>query len=290
MTNTVRMGGSSAEGTYTVEDVEYRHDGRRSWLARLYRPHGDGPFPALLNVHGGAWNLNDRTTNPALAEGLAARGVVVASIDFRMGGDHPYPSSLEDVNFAVRWLKAHAAGFGADPATVGGLGSSSGGHLILLSAMRPHDPRYTMLPLPGGEALDATLCYVVSCWGVLDPYGRYLMAQRTGRSELVEYHDRYFRSEAAMQEASPLLLLARGEPAELPPLLLAQGTLDVNIPPGMIEEMADRYRAAGGDAELALYPDMPHGIAGWPAPEAARLIGQVRGFIARRTIAPVVAG
>ena len=80
-----------------------------------------------------------------------------------MGGEYPYPSSLADINYATRWLKVHAADFNADPATVGGLGVSSGGHLILLSAMRPFDPRYTALPLAGAAGVDGTLAYAVSC-------------------------------------------------------------------------------------------------------------------------------
>ena len=85
-----------------VEDIEYRRDGSRSWLALTYQPQGEGPYPALLQIHGGAWNNGDRTGAPALAEGLAASGVVVASIDFRMGGEDPYPSSLADINYAAR--------------------------------------------------------------------------------------------------------------------------------------------------------------------------------------------
>lgn len=272
-----------------VDDVEYRHDGRQSWLAMVYQPQGDGPFPALLDIHGGAWNNLDRTANPALAEGLAASGVVVVSIDFRMGGEHPYPSSLIDINYATRWLKQHAADFKADAATVGGLGVSSGGHLILLSAMRPRDPRYTELPLAGGEGIDATLAYVITCWGVLDPYGRYLMAKENGNAELIANHDRYFRTVEAMQEANPLLILERGEPVELPPALLIQGTADTGVPKGMIEKVAQLYRAAGGDAELALFEGMPHGIAGWPQPEVERMIDRMKSFIARRLAAPVPA-
>ena len=134
-------------GSFTVKDVEYRRDGDRSWLAMVYQPEGDGLFPALLDIHGGAWNNGVRTDNPAIAEELAASGVVVVSIDFRMGGTDPYPSSLADINYATRWLKLHAADFHADPATVGGLGVSSGGHLIMLSGMRPADLRYAALPL-----------------------------------------------------------------------------------------------------------------------------------------------
>src|SRR4029453_5169700 len=71
---------------FKVEDVEYRRDSDQSWLAMVYQPQGRGPFPALLDIHGGAWNNGDRTNNPAIAEGLAASGVVVVSIDFPRGG------------------------------------------------------------------------------------------------------------------------------------------------------------------------------------------------------------
>ena len=101
---------------------------QRPILARHGVPAaGQGPFPALLDIHGGAWNNGDRTNNPAIAEGLAASGVVVVSIDFRCGGEYPYPSSLADINYATRWLKVHATDFNADAATVAGWGSPAVG-------------------------------------------------------------------------------------------------------------------------------------------------------------------
>src|SRR6266849_30310 len=196
---------------FKVEDVEYRRDSDQSWLAMVYQPQGNGPFPALLDIHGGAWNNGDRTNNPAIAQGLAASGVVVAAIDCRCGGKDPYPSSLADIKYATRWLKVHAADFNADAATVGGLGISSGGHLILLSAMRPYDPRYTALPLAGAADVDATLAYAISLWGVLDPYGRYLMAQANGNTALMANHEHYFLTADAMQEANIINLLEQGE-------------------------------------------------------------------------------
>src|SRR4051794_32747907 len=132
----------------TTTDVEYRHDGEQSWLVRIYQPRGTGPFPALLDVHGGAWSMSDRHGNAHMDEALAASGLVVAAIDFRLAPQHAYPASLEDVNYGTRWLKAHAREFGADPRHLGGLGTSSGGHQVMLSAMRPRDPRYAALPLP----------------------------------------------------------------------------------------------------------------------------------------------
>ena len=81
----------------------------RGWLARVYRPRGDGPFPALLEVHGGAWTNNDRTQNADLASALAQSGMVVARSIFGWATTAPYPASLADVNCATRWLKASAS-------------------------------------------------------------------------------------------------------------------------------------------------------------------------------------
>jgi acetyl esterase len=268
-----------------VEDVEYRRDGEQSWLALMYLPQGPGPFPALLDIHGGAWNNGDRKNNPAVAEGLAASGVVVASIDFRCGGQDPYPSSLADINYATRWLKVHAADFSADPRTVGGLGISSGGHLILLSAMRPSDPRYTALRFAGAADVDATLAYAISLWGVLDPYGRYQMAQERGNKELMANHERYFLTPDTMQESNLISILQQGEKVTLPPALLIQGTADKGVPKGMVEKVAELYHAAGGDVDLALFPNMPHGLAGWPEPDRERMIERIKSFIARRLAA-----
>jgi acetyl esterase len=274
---------------FKVADVEYRRDSDQSWLAMVYQPQGNGPFPALLDIHGGAWNNGDRTNNPAIAEGLAASGVVVVSIDFRCGGKYPYPSSLADINYATRWLKVHAADFNADAATVGGLGVSSGGHLILLSAMRPFDPRYTALPLAGTNGADGTLAYAISCWGVLDPLGRYRMAEANGNKDLMANHERYFLTVEAMQESNLIHILQSGAQVELPPALLIQGTADKGVPQGMIENVASLYRAAGGDVELALFQDMPHGIAGWTAPEVKNMIERMQTFIAQHLRAAATA-
>ncbi len=117
-------------------DVAYRHSGDESWLVRVYQPQGTGPFPLLLEVHGGVWSGNDRTLDALIDRALAASGIVVAAVDFRQAPRNPYPASVADVNYATRRLKVHARDFNADPRTIGGVGMSSGGHLLMLSAMR----------------------------------------------------------------------------------------------------------------------------------------------------------
>ena len=69
---------------FRADDVEYQRHGDQPLLARLYQPIGPGPFPAVLEVHGGAWTGGDRFNNVSIAEALAADGIVVLSIDFRM--------------------------------------------------------------------------------------------------------------------------------------------------------------------------------------------------------------
>src|SRR6202162_1972248 len=144
---------------FQVRDIVYQRSGGRVRLARLYQPAGTGPFPAVLQVHGGAWNNKDRTDGQNTALDLAAAGIVVLSIDFRNAPEAPYPASLQDINYGIRWLKAHAGELGSSAGQVGAYGTSSGGHQILLAAIRPDDPRYRALPLAAAPELDAKLAF-----------------------------------------------------------------------------------------------------------------------------------
>jgi acetyl esterase/lipase len=244
--------------TYEVrtEDVEFCRHGGKPLLARLYRPEGQGPFPGVVEVHGGAWTLNDRTTNEPIDRPLAASGAVVMAIDFRMPPAAPYPASIEDINLATRWLKAHAKELGVS--RVGGLGTSSGGHQLMLSALRPVDRRYATLPLPSAGKADATLAFVVLCWPVVDPLARYRMVRGNGNQRLVDAHQAYWPGEADMEDANPQLILERGEAGALPPALVLQGTVDDNLTPDMADRFAAAYEKAGGRIWLEKFAGEPH--------------------------------
>jgi len=241
-----------------VEDVEYHRQGDRALLGRLYRPEGEGPFPALVDVHGGAWVSGDRLGNVEIDTALARKGIAVFALDFRMPPEATYPASLEDINLGIRWLKAHARECGTSPDLVGGFGTSSGGHQILLAAMRPHDPRYAALPLPGGDHVDAQLAFVVSAYGIVDPLDRYHLVQRNGNAQIAKNHDLYWLTEEAMSEGSPALILKRGEPADLPPALLFQGTAEEFTTAAQLESFAAAYRKAGGEAVVHLLEGEKH--------------------------------
>jgi acetyl esterase len=238
-----------------VEDIEYRRDAAGGLLARHYRPQGEGPFPAVLEVHGGAWTAGDRLNNTVIGEYLAESGIVVLSIDFRMPPEARYPQTVADVNFGIRWLKANAARFETRADRVGGLGTSSGGHLLLLNALRPIDPRYTALPLAG---VDASLAFVVVCWPVADPLARYRAVQERGNERLVEAHHQFWPSEADMAEGNPQVILDRGETVAKPRALIMQGTNDDNLTPDMARNFAAAYSRAGGSISFHEFPGEPH--------------------------------
>src|SRR5882672_65749 len=144
-----------------VSEIEYRRTAKgRSLLARVYQPQGKGPFPMALDLHGGAWSGKDRYANEPMSRAVAESGVVVAAIDMTLAADAPYPASVQDAHYAVRWLKWQAAAFNGDPGTVGMIGSSTGGHIAELVAMRPRDARYAAIPLPEAPGLDASVVYV----------------------------------------------------------------------------------------------------------------------------------
>ena len=252
---------------FTVRDVEYLRHGDRRLMARLFVPHGRGPFPAVVELHGGAWCNGDLNDCRTYAEALARGGLAVAAVDFRQAGDGSL-AALADINYAIRWVKAHAGELGTRAELVGAAGQSSGGHLAMLAAMRPDDPRYAAIALPSAlPAVDARLCAVAMLWPVINPLSRYrhALAARDAAAppawvgDIPDRHDLFWKTEAAMADGNPLLALERGEAVETPPALWLQGrpdpVHDYHDPDGGFagtepERFTAAYRRAGGTIEL----------------------------------------
>lgn len=261
---------------YDVEDREYLRHGGRPLLARLHIPRGPGPFPLVVDCHGGAWCVNDRFAEKLRHEAMASHGVVSMALDFRSGDEAPYPASVQDINYAVRWAKLHAQDLRTTPDSVGLSGMSSGGHLAMLAAMRPRDPRYAAIPLPNGaEPHAADVRYVVLSWPVINPLSRYRHAKRMGESEtpptwtaeIVARHERYWQTEANMAEGNPVLALERGEDVSLPAVIYFQARVDAlhnyrdpgspfdgNEPHRFVAD----YRRAGGTIAMEEVDLPPH--------------------------------
>ena len=271
---------SQATHDVTVEDVEYLRHGGSPLLMRLFQPKGAGPFPLMIDLHGGAWCSQDRTADAPINEALARSGVVVAALDFRMPPVAGYPASLADINYATRWLKARAGDLKARAGRVGMIGISSGGHQAMLAAMRPRDARYAAIPLAGHAGIDATVAAVVLVWPVIDPLHRYRYAkalQAKGGTypeqidRVIPSHVKFWGTEAAMDEGSPVGILERGEAVDMPPVLYVQGAGDLVHPKADLERFVAGYRKRGGEVDLALYEGEGGGFIRDPASKAAPL-------------------
>jgi acetyl esterase len=271
-------------GKFEVDerDVEYQSLAGKPWLARLYQPKGTGPFPSIVDVHGGAWHNGDRLNNAGIDRALAARGILVAAVEFRQPPEAGYPASICDVNLAVRWLKARAAELNGTTA-VGAFGNSSGGHQVVLSALRPRHAAYTALPLPHHPEINASLAYVIAGWPVIDPLYRFRYAQEIKNQEHVKAHIDYWRTEEAMAEGSPQTILDSNEQVEMPPLLMLLKANDRNHPLEMQERFIAAYRTRGGTIEVHTFEGLPeHRMVPSPAqPETMRCIDIMTAFIRR---------
>ena len=268
---------------FQVRDIVYQRNGDKVRLARLYQPAGPGPFPAVLQIHGGAWNSKDRTDGQNTALDLCASGIVVLSIEFRNAPEAPYPASLQDINYGIRWLKAHSREFGSSPERVGLYGTSSGGHQALLSALRPDDARYKTLPLAEAPQMDARVAFVVSGWGVLYPLERYKIAKATGNAGIMKNHETFFGNEQTQIEATPALILERGENVSTPPALVFQGTADEWTTVELAQRFATDYQKAGGTIDLQLLPGEKHTFVNEHpfAPNSVKAVDAVKAFIKR---------
>ncbi len=116
-------------------DVTYAHYGERTLEMDVYRPRGEwGTLPAVVCIHGGGWAKGSRVHHAQVAQAIAARGYVAATISYRLSGEAPFPAQIQDCKAAVRFLRANAMQYGINPDQMGAIGLSAGGHLAALLA------------------------------------------------------------------------------------------------------------------------------------------------------------
>jgi alpha-L-fucosidase 2 len=237
-----------------TNDVEYAKVDGVSLRLDAFVPDGKGPFPAVILVHGGGWTSGDKSGGSHRAliapmeDPLANAGFAWFSINYRLAPQYPYPACLDDVETAIRWVKAHAAQYHLDPERIAIAGESAGGHLVALAAMR---------------ADQATRVAAV-----VDFYGRgdLLADTRTQGGKITGNLAQLFgtslldaRSEALLRSASPLDNVHAG----LPPFLFLHGTDDHQVPYQESLKMLAKLTALGVSCDLISIPKGPHGMYGW---------------------------
>jgi acetyl esterase/lipase len=259
------------------EDVTWANFDGEALLARVYRPSDRGRALriAIVDVHGGAWNIGDRLSGAVYDRALATIGFTIVSIDFRRAPRFRHPVASRDVCAAVRWVRRSTDVLGAFD-RIGLMGSSSGGHLALLAGTRPRGEEHRSTPYG-----DASVDFIAALWPVSDPFYRYRYAKRAGLAPLVAATEAYYGDENTMRAASVPRLIVAGEADSLPRLLVVQPGEDSNVPVEMTFDLVRAYQSRGGRVDYAYFPDEPHGFGQRPSPATDEMVSLIADFARR---------
>ena len=272
----------AAQFDIKISEVEYFKTAKRALMARIYQPQGKGPFPVLLDLHGGAWNNKDRMANAPMDEAAAKSGLLVVAIDMSLAPEAPYPACVQQASYGVRWLKSKAIEWNGDALTLGVLGSSSGGHVAQLLGMRPNDARYNVHPLVGAPGINTRVAYVATRSPISDPFARFKQAEKMKRDHMIKNSTTFFNPWEAIHEGNPQEMIERGEKVELPPMLIMQGGLDDNVIPVIQETFSASYRKAGGECQYELFEGCSHEWVAEPGAATTRAQAMLKAFIAKQ--------
>ena len=255
-------------GVSMHEMIYSRLTGFRPLTLDLYATAGKGPpRPGLIFIHGGDWNSGDARHAasfgdfPGLLAALAGRGVVVASINYRLSGEAHFPAALQDVKTAVRWLRSHAGDYDMDPTRIAVWGADAGGYLAALTGtscgVAMFDPPSGEGDKPPSDCVQA----VIDWYGIANfetmaadlgktppdksPAGDFLGCEPT------------LCSIGMAHNASPLTYIETMSP----PFLIQHGAQDDVVSPKQSQLLYDALRAKDVPAELVIYPGVGHGFA-----------------------------
>jgi acetyl esterase/lipase len=205
---------------------------------------GEGPFPAIICIHGGGWISGEREKMKGTIEILARRGYVAISPDYRLAPRHPFPAAIEDCKAAVRWLRANADKYHVNPQRIGAFGFSAGAHLACLLGVTAKEDG---LEGKGGNADQSSAVQaVVSFFGPTD-FTRPVWSKEVQERHLTPFLGGTAKEKAEVyRRASPLTYAGK----KSPPFLFVHGTADAIVPIAQSEAMVEKLQEAGVSARL----------------------------------------
>jgi acetyl esterase/lipase len=243
--------------------IEYANPDGTHLQLNLARPKtGDGPFPAVLCIHGGGFRAGKREAHDALCLKLAERGYVAATITYRLAPQHKFPAAVHDTKAAVRWLRANAKVYKINPEKIGVTGNSAGGHLAQFLAVTANVPQFE------GTGGNADQLSRVTC--VVNVYGPSDFTQSYGKS--VDAHEVLPLWFGGNLEAARALHI-QGSPLywvtpNAAPTLCIHGTEDKYVAHEQAVWLVDKLKAATVEAELLTLTGAGHGFKGADAEKA----------------------
>lgn len=234
----------------TERDVTYCTAGSTTLKMDLYVPtrYDGAPVPAAIFVHGGAWSSGDKASSEGAPEtvDLLSRGYLVAAVNYRLAPDYVFPSQIEDLKCAVRYLRANAASLRIDPARIGAWGASAGGQLVSLLGTTDESA--------GLEGDSGYRGWSSRVQAVVDMYGRAdLDSVPVARPDLLPI----FGGATNLAEYSPVTYVSKDDP----PFLILHGDRDSVVPPPLSQEFYERLKAAGVPATLVMVKNAEHGFS-----------------------------
>lgn len=230
--------------------VEFARPGGVPLTVDIYRPAGAGPHPLLLQLYGGAWQRGAPADNTPFASWFAARGYVVAAIDYRHAPEAAWPAQIQDVRTALGWLLAHSGEYEADPSRIALVGRSAGAQLALVAAYQA-----------GPQLVRA----VVSYYGPTDLVEGWREPPRPDPLDVRSILETYLRgtpdsAAERYRDASPVTYAT----ARVPPSLLVYGARDHIVLPRFGRELDDRLREAGARSVFLEIPWAEHAFDAVP--------------------------
>jgi acetyl esterase/lipase len=234
----------SAQAPAVTKNIPYI-TGAQTQSADLYEPSGNGPFPALIYIHGGSWRSGNKGDFRKLATDLATKGYVGFSIDYDLH-PHSYPISLQQSEAAVRFVREHAAEYHVDPRRIAVVGTSAGGELAALLALDSSGPAHPSPNVPTGNTSDKVDAAILLN-GVYDLTGHYSVIKRYLGGECKDIHEACLES-SPMQHIHP----------DTPPFFVGHGTADHVVPYVSAQLFTSQMKQAGNDVTFYKADGGPH--------------------------------
>lgn len=244
---------AATDSLATHSNIKYGQAASEELLLDIYEPAGDGPFPVAIYVHGGGWTGGDKA-NPGDApvlEMLTKAGFTWFSINYRLAPEHRWPACLNDVQTAIRWVKANAAKYKGDPSRIALIGYSAGGHLASFAATVVDE----------SVSVQAVVGYAPLTDFVQELPKRGNILGRAQRGLLNRPKELTSESLGMLKALSPINYIRPG----LPPFLIVHGDADQSVPYEQSLAFQVKLRANEVRCDLITLPKAPHRLTDWPS-------------------------